>query len=119
MELCIYHNYGPINDMVWCPIGCWETPTVESATDVLPQLGLLALACSDGRIRIYSIPHPHLLPKEETGFRVYSAEPSIVLESLFGDICNVTRQSICVCVTWEKSELCERVAAGYGCGKDA
>ena len=33
-------------------------PFYSPKDDVLPRLGLLACACSDGTIRIFSIPHP-------------------------------------------------------------
>lgn len=119
MEMSICHQYGPVNDMAWCPYGCWEKPEVEDSSDILPRLGLLAAACSDSNVRIYSIPHPHILPKEGDSFPIYSAYPTVVLEPLCGDMCLATKKSVCVTLCWQKSDHCERIAAGYGCGKKA
>lgn len=54
LEFCIAHNYGRVWSLVWCPSGCYEQE----------RLGLLAAACSDGTVRIFSIPNPTTLTKE-------------------------------------------------------
>ena len=59
------HDYGVIRDMQWCPSGCWEkemtTPIASSSCwsdkettsdGELRRLGLLAVASSDGKLRI-------------------------------------------------------------------
>ena len=65
-SLGIAHNYGVIRDIQWCPSGCWEDGKTSSTsscwadgettpTDTdgeLRRLGLLAVACSDGKLRI-------------------------------------------------------------------
>lgn len=54
LEFCIAHNYGRVWSLVWCPSGCYDEE----------RLGLLAAACSDGTVRIFSIPNPTTLTKE-------------------------------------------------------
>lgn len=116
MELSIFLQCGPVADMVWCPDGCWEDPSLECVEDNLPRLGLLALACADSNVRIYSIPHPRCVTKEANIFPVFSASPSILLEPMHGEVCAVTRRSMCISVCWQKSDNFEHIAAGYGNG---
>lgn len=117
MQLSIAYDYGPISDMAWCPKGCWEDPSTECVDNTLPRLGMLAVACSDGNVRVYSIPHPGLLMNESV-FPIYESCPAVILQPLFGESCSVTRKSLCTCVSWQKSDNCERVASGYGNGKN-
>lgn len=54
------HNFGTIYEMSWCPLGTSWQPQVNTE-DSWSRIGLLALACGDGLIRILSVPHPHTL----------------------------------------------------------
>lgn len=45
--------------MEWCPSGCYD----EEDSNGLRRMGLLAVACSDGNIVIYSIHFPGELQK--------------------------------------------------------
>ncbi|GFQ89480.1 general transcription factor 3C polypeptide 2 [Trichonephila clavata] len=113
MELAIYHTHGLISQMKWCPKGCYEA---ASKTDGLPRLGLLALSCSDGSVRIYSIPQPNLLPKTHSKGTspVYCTSPSVMLTPLFGGPCSATRKSMATCIEWQKNG--QQIAAGFGNG---
>lgn len=51
----IAHGYGRIWSLVWCPSGCYE----------YERLGLLAAACSDGTVRLFSVPNATTLSQEE------------------------------------------------------
>lgn len=66
LRFIIGHNYGVIFGMVWCPFGTsWEPKLSESNGEPngftrqtrQSRMGLLALACGDGQIRIISVPH--------------------------------------------------------------
>ena len=46
MELSISHSYGRVWSLIWCPSGCYDEK----------RLGLLGAACSDGTVRIFSVP---------------------------------------------------------------
>ncbi|GFY45290.1 general transcription factor 3C polypeptide 2 [Trichonephila inaurata madagascariensis] len=113
LELAIYHTYGLITQMKWCPRGCYD---VSSETDGLPRLGLLALSCSDGSVRIYSIPQLNLMPKEHNNgtLPVCGTSPSVILAPLFGEPCSVTRKSMATCIDWHKNG--QQIAAGFGNG---
>jgi len=54
------HDYGTVFEMLWCPLGASWQPQVN-IEDALARVGLLALACGDGRVRILSIPHTNSL----------------------------------------------------------
>lgn len=46
LSLGVAHRYGVIRDMKWCPSVC---STRENESD---RLGVLAVACSDGAVRV-------------------------------------------------------------------
>lgn len=48
LELCLAHGHGRIWSLVWCPSGCYDQK----------RLGLLAAACSDGTVRLFTVPQP-------------------------------------------------------------
>ncbi|KFM66656.1 General transcription factor 3C polypeptide 2, partial [Stegodyphus mimosarum] len=108
MQLGIAHKHGIIWDMAWCPSGCWEDPDSEYSSDDMPCLGLLAVACSNSNIYIYSIPHPESLASFTENAPLYSTSPSAVLHPLFGDPCFGTRKSMCISLCWQKSDAYER-----------
>ncbi|GFU52875.1 general transcription factor 3C polypeptide 2 [Trichonephila clavipes] len=99
--------------MKWCPRGCYD---VSSETEGLPRLGLLALSCSDGSVRIYSIPQLNLMPKEHNNgtLPICGTSPSVILTPLFGEPCSVTRKSMATCIEWHKNG--QQIAAGFGNG---
>ncbi|GFY43279.1 general transcription factor 3C polypeptide 2, partial [Trichonephila inaurata madagascariensis] len=108
MELAIYHTHGLISQMKWCPKECYDAAS--------KRLGLLALSCSDGFVRIYSIPQPNLMPKRHSNGTspVYCTSPSVMLTPLFGGPCSATRKSMATCIDWHKNG--QQIAAGFGNG---
>ncbi|KAJ8355804.1 hypothetical protein SKAU_G00185980 [Synaphobranchus kaupii] len=48
---------GCIWDMKWCPSSAWELPTISRKTPHMARLGLLAIAFSNGKVAVYSLPH--------------------------------------------------------------
>ncbi|GLV42503.1 uncharacterized protein CBL_03240 [Carabus blaptoides fortunei] len=57
LEFCLLHDHGMIWHMEWCPSGCYD----EEDSKGLRRMGLLAAACSDGNIVIYSVHFPNKL----------------------------------------------------------
>ncbi|CAL1263536.1 unnamed protein product [Larinioides sclopetarius] len=113
MKLALEHQHGVITEMKWCPKGCFDLP-LSSDGVIGSRLGLLALSCSDSYIRIYSVPHPDILPKKDGNACIYNTNPSLVLTPLFSEPCSVTRRSIATCLDWHRNT--EVIAAGYGNG---
>nr|XP_014967451.2 general transcription factor 3C polypeptide 2 isoform X2 [Macaca mulatta] len=63
---------GCIWDLKFCPSGAWELPGTPRKAPLLPRLGLLALACSDGKVLLFSLPHPEaLLAQQPPGMVVF------------------------------------------------
>jgi WD40 repeat protein len=63
---CIAHNWGCIRDMKWCHQGPSSEPLTNNGGEdenILTHLGLLAVACSDGGVKILSLPDPDDLEK--------------------------------------------------------
>ena len=144
-EFGIAHNYGLVWDMEWCPLGNtyqsinqWKRDLNVSSSDLnvsksdlnvsttLPRLGLLALACGDGHVRIMSIPHPSsvisqsvLAPKSGVSTlrgRIFSPQPVILLSPPgVGPVVN-NLPGICRCLSWSRVNGSVHVAAGYGNG---
>uniref|UniRef100_A0A673LUC9 General transcription factor 3C polypeptide 2-like n=1 Tax=Sinocyclocheilus rhinocerous TaxID=307959 RepID=A0A673LUC9_9TELE len=54
-------DYGCIWNIRWCPAGVWELPSTSRKAPQMPRLGVLAAAFSNGRIGVYSLPHPEAL----------------------------------------------------------
>ncbi|XP_053239940.1 general transcription factor 3C polypeptide 2 isoform X3 [Podarcis raffonei] len=51
-------DHGCIWDMKFCPSGAWEPPaTHHKSPSQMSRLGLLAVAFSDGKVLLYSLPH--------------------------------------------------------------
>ncbi|XP_019392829.1 PREDICTED: general transcription factor 3C polypeptide 2 isoform X2 [Crocodylus porosus] len=61
LAYAIATNHGCIWDMKFCPSGAWEPPMTSRKLPQLSRLGLLAVALSNGRVVLYTLPHPEAL----------------------------------------------------------
>lgn len=130
-EFGIAHNYGLVWDMEWCPFG----NTFESVSDykakiqnerpnILPRLGLLAMACGDGYVRIMSIPHPASIIKNQSNLsindaykkRIFAPQPIIILCPPGVGPATNNLTGICKCLSWSRTRGSVDIAAGYGNG---
>uniref|UniRef100_A0A8D2IZ52 General transcription factor 3C polypeptide 2 n=1 Tax=Varanus komodoensis TaxID=61221 RepID=A0A8D2IZ52_VARKO len=57
LAYAIATDHGCIWDMKFCPSGAWELPTTHRKAPQMSRLGLLAVAFSDGKVLLYSLPH--------------------------------------------------------------
>ncbi|XP_064481123.1 uncharacterized protein LOC135394349 isoform X2 [Ornithodoros turicata] len=101
LALLLGHDWGLITDIAWCPSGCWEPPGTGH------RLGLLALACVDGSVRIISVPHE--MPTVGDIVVRGGVVPSVTLESPAG-------ASLCARLAWYPARHHSLFAAGYGNG---
>ncbi|KAJ0181740.1 hypothetical protein K1T71_002462 [Dendrolimus kikuchii] len=70
LALGLAHDYGTIWALDWCPSGARD-PLLKSDPDAFEKplrLGLLAVACSNGIVYIYSIPYPSTIAKDDNIF---------------------------------------------------
>ncbi|NWX17245.1 TF3C2 factor, partial [Aegotheles bennettii] len=58
-------DHGCIWDMKFCPSGTWEPPGTARKHPQMCRLGLLAVAFSDGKVLLYSLPHPGALQRAQ------------------------------------------------------
>uniref|UniRef100_A0A1B6LWK2 C2H2-type domain-containing protein n=1 Tax=Graphocephala atropunctata TaxID=36148 RepID=A0A1B6LWK2_9HEMI len=92
----IAHSRGAVWSLQWCPSGCYDDT----------RLGLLAAACSDGSVALYSIPHNQ--PTSE--HTIYEMEP--VMELKLG--CEMMSQ--CKCIDWHGVAPHSTIVGGFANG---
>ncbi|CAG2176119.1 unnamed protein product, partial [Oppiella nova] len=118
LAFSIAHCCGMVWDMEWCPGGTtWDDISGHKPNDTqaLPRMGLLALACGDGFVRIHSIPHPQTLNNSYDNTLYYN-EPVVILNPPgVGNSVNC-ENTICKCISWIKSNEQHLIVAGYGSG---
>ena len=113
LEFCLAHDYGIVRRMTWCPFRSWQSKEDSVEEDKLRQLGLLAIACGDGSIRIFSIPNPALLQNNGRTTTVYRPTPEV---TLVGHKIRRGKTSSCTSVAWSVKEG-NYILGGYGDGK--
>lgn len=115
LSYAIAHNGGTIWCMEWCPSGCYQ----NSENSNKMRLGLLAAACSDGFVHVYSLPFPEELQascREKNQLPVYRANPvqllvvNIALTEKEKQTCQCTKLS------WTKENGHNILAAGFSNG---
>ncbi|XP_033916911.1 general transcription factor 3C polypeptide 2 isoform X2 [Melopsittacus undulatus] len=65
LAYAIAADHGCVWDMKFCPSGAWELPTTARKHPQMSRLGLLAVAFSDGKVVLYSLPHPGALRRSK------------------------------------------------------
>lgn len=114
----IVHDFGCVFSMAWCPFGAWQSSSEPVYQEEgLHRLGLLAAACSDGSVRIFSVPYASdLLGKHQFigTYQFYRVKPSISLIPLPDQ--SGSAGSCCLCVDWQHGEDRRFIVAGYADG---
>ncbi|XP_023287962.1 uncharacterized protein LOC105701553 isoform X2 [Orussus abietinus] len=122
LAYAVAHHHGTIWTLEWCPSGCYEDESLLNyckTNNKLRRMGLLAAACSDGCVHIYSLPFPEeLRPPEETNPRwlVYKAEPvlTLVVNIILHD--NAKELWQCTKLSWSKERGHNTIVAGFSNG---
>ncbi|GAB6019532.1 hypothetical protein CHUAL_001106 [Chamberlinius hualienensis] len=109
LVLGIVDNNGVIWQLRWCPSGCWNGPNLTSKT-ALPRLGLLAAACADGFVKIYSVPDPSSLG-DGNGLPIYRAKPVVVLT--FHPDPSFIPNIQCTALSWHEGLSHDQMAGGF------
>ncbi|NXU54305.1 TF3C2 factor, partial [Turnix velox] len=76
LAYAIATDHGCIWDMKFCPSGGWELPGAPRKPPEMSRLGLLAVAFSDGKVLLYTLPHPHALHRAQVTGRTNCHPPS-------------------------------------------
>ena len=132
LEFMIAHDYGTILEMVWCPGGTSYFETNRYYEDGLDdlfddddqdevqngRLGLLALACSDGFVRILAIPRPEDLNRMSPGseIKMFKCQPIAVLDRHPIGLSVMGKPTICKSLSWSCTDGQRQLAVGYGNG---
>lgn len=127
LSYAIGHNYGTIFEMLWCPLGTSWQPEVNTG-DAISRLGLLALACGDGQVRIFSIPHTSCLLEKvvrRTAGSVLEAIPFFRVKPIASlvppgvGLSTDYQPTACKSITWSLENNQRYIAAGYTNGNVA
>lgn len=129
LSLGIAHNYGTIREISWCPSGTWESVSSKQYEDDLPRLGLMAVASSDGLVRILSIPWPSVLlsasePEQNSNQSscssvIMHATPHVVLVPCSMGATYDGQCGQAWCVRWNPHSMHDKIAAGFSDGSVA
>ncbi|XP_025265210.1 uncharacterized protein LOC105253667 isoform X2 [Camponotus floridanus] len=119
LAYAIAHNNGTIWCLEWCPSGCYQDIVLgnyKAEENKLRRMGLLAAACSDGCVNIYSLPFPDELKFEKTEYNslpIYKTDPVIILvvNQLLYDSNKQNWQ--CTKLSWTKEHGHNIIAAGF------
>ncbi|XP_066929476.1 uncharacterized protein [Clytia hemisphaerica] len=107
----ICHEYGPVYDLKWCPAN-YEDYEME---EIKERLGILALACGDGSVRILSIPRPtNIGPGSQPVF--CTLDPVLTLLTHKNNAFETQRTGFCLCVRWHPLKPHRKIAAGFADG---
>ncbi|RUS87738.1 hypothetical protein EGW08_004484 [Elysia chlorotica] len=121
LQCCVAHDAGRVRSMAWCPHRLSEQDQGPPPEGHLPRLGLLALACSNGTVLVFSIPELNSLPSEESrqsstgscsSVLVIKPKASLTLELNS----RPTHCGPCLSVAWQQGGESRYIAAGFASG---
>jgi hypothetical protein len=70
------------------------------------------MACSDGTVKIISIPHPEILKENMTGLAAFKVKACMILDRASEGI----RNHNCLCMDWSKTDGHTCLVAGFSDG---
>ncbi|GAB0185204.1 general transcription factor 3C polypeptide 2 [Grus japonensis] len=115
-------DHGCVWDMKFCPSGAWEPPTAARKHPQMSRLGLLAVAFSDGKVVLYSLPHPGALQrskrtqvKDGSFHKHVICKVQCIATLQVGSIQagNVSECGQCFSLSWMPSKPHHHLAAGF------
>ncbi|XP_045700505.1 general transcription factor 3C polypeptide 2 [Phyllostomus hastatus] len=113
----IASDHGCVWDLRFCPSGAWELPGTPRQAPLLPRLGLLALACSDGKVLLFSLPHPEALlahqPPDAVKPSIYKVQSVATLQVGSMHMSDPSECGQCLSLAWMPTRPHYHLAAGY------
>ncbi|XP_068928172.1 general transcription factor 3C polypeptide 2 [Petaurus breviceps papuanus] len=110
-------DHGCIWDLKFCPSGGWELPSTPRKAPFLPRLGLLALACSDGKVLLISLPHPEellaLQPEDAVKPPIYKVQCVASLQVGSVQAGEPSECGQCFTLAWMPTRPHQHLAAGF------
>uniref|UniRef100_A0A8C0ITY7 General transcription factor 3C polypeptide 2 n=1 Tax=Chelonoidis abingdonii TaxID=106734 RepID=A0A8C0ITY7_CHEAB len=107
LAYAIATDHGCIWDMKFCPSGAWEPPTTCRKPPQMSRLGLLAAAFSDGKVLVYSLPHPEGLIAHKRVQCIATLQVGSIQAG------NSSECGQCFSVSWMPSKPHQHLAAGF------
>jgi WD40 repeat protein len=107
MVLGVAHSFGKMRSLAWAPSGNQHARELH-----LDRLGLVACSCSDGTVRLFSIPRPEAILGETLESGIFHAKPVLSLR-LNREECPT---SACLRVAWFRGARHRVVAGGFADG---
>ncbi|XP_078467264.1 general transcription factor 3C polypeptide 2 isoform X2 [Lampetra planeri] len=115
-------DFGCIWDMKFCPSGSWEDPTAPVKVPRMARMGLLAAAFSDGKVRVFSLPHAEDLPQAQltdaegsqaAEQKIYKVKPVVTLEVGSVNLQASSTNGACFCLAWSPLQSHSHLAVGF------
>ncbi|XP_076288407.1 uncharacterized protein LOC143212945 isoform X2 [Lasioglossum baleicum] len=125
LSYALAHDAGTIWCLEWCPSGCYQDESLnnyEKKQEIQPTLkrmGMLAAACSDGNVHIYSLPFPEELGFEKTEkhtWPIYRTDPVMTLVVNMPMYDRNKQNWQCTKLSWSKEHNHKIIAAGFSNG---
>lgn len=123
LSYAIAHNSGTIWCLEWCPSGCYQDESLNNykkeSKSSLRRMGMLAAACSDGNVHIYSLPFPEELKFKKTvdnQWPIYKTDPVITLIVNISMYDSKNQNWQCTKLSWTKERKHNTIAAGFSNG---
>ncbi|KAM9273660.1 LOW QUALITY PROTEIN: general transcription factor 3C polypeptide 2 [Cariama cristata] len=122
LAYAIAADHGCVWDMKFCPSGAWEPPTTARKHPQMSRLGLLAVAFSDGKVVLYSLPHPGALQcskrtqvKDGSFHKHAICKVQCIATLQVGSVQagNVSECGQCFSLSWMPSKPHHHLAAGF------
>ncbi|KRT79776.1 hypothetical protein AMK59_8005, partial [Oryctes borbonicus] len=108
LEFCIAHTHGVIWWMEWCPSGCYDSADLDG----LRKLGLLAVACSDSYVYVYTV----IRPQQMLG-KIFDVVPTFKLVVEDGNDINLGEiPGQATKLSWTRGSGHSYIAIGYSNG---
>ncbi len=119
MVLGLAHNFGRMWNLQWCPSGNQADKKEERGENSwLSRLGLLASACADGTVRIFSVCTPESLRAKSGGSQeqpfICSVNPSLTLRTAPGP-----SNLHCLAISWYRGPGHRVIAGSFSDGSFA
>nr|XP_012134948.1 PREDICTED: uncharacterized protein LOC100879252 isoform X1 [Megachile rotundata] len=125
LSYAITHNSGTVWCLEWCPSGCYQDESLNNykkeneVQSSLKRIGMLAAACSDGNVYIYSLPFPEELDFKTTAeneLPIYYTDPIMTLVVNISIYDSNDQNWQCTKLSWIKEHGHNTIAAGFSNG---
>ncbi|XP_020282617.1 general transcription factor 3C polypeptide 2-like isoform X2 [Pseudomyrmex gracilis] len=122
LSYAIAHNSGTVWCLEWCPSGCYqdvELDNYKAEENTLRRMGLLAAACSNGCVNIFSLPFEDGLKFEKTEYTswpIYKSDPVMTLVVNHVMYEKKEQNWQCTKLSWTKEHGHNIIAAGFSNG---